>query len=53
MNRRRQFLADQRGFTMVSVMLTMMITSMFAIAAWTAANGDIPMARGDQDRKRA
>jgi Tfp pilus assembly protein PilX len=53
MTRHRQFLADQRGFTMVSVMLSMMVVGLFAVGAWQAAVGDIPIARGDQDRKRA
>ncbi|MCW2985615.1 MAG: hypothetical protein JWR63_3185 [Conexibacter sp.] len=38
---------------MVTVMLTMMVMSLFAIGAWTAARGDTPLSRGDQDRKRA
>ncbi len=45
--------SDQRGFTMVTVVLTMSVLSMFAVAAWGAATGDIPGARKDQDRKRA
>jgi type II secretory pathway pseudopilin PulG len=53
MNRRRQFLADQRGFTMASIMLSMMILGLFAVGGWAAAKGDIPLARSDQDRKRA
>jgi type II secretory pathway pseudopilin PulG len=51
MNRHRRLLADQRGFTMVGVMISMMILGMFAVGAWSAAVGDIPLARGDQDRK--
>ena len=45
--------ADQRGFTMITVILTMSVLSMLAVAAWGAATGDMPLARKDQDRKRA
>jgi type II secretory pathway pseudopilin PulG len=50
---RNRLLADQRGFTMLSVTMTMMVLGVFAVGAWSAANGDIPMARADQDHKRA
>jgi hypothetical protein len=49
----RRRLLDDHGFTMVAVTLTMMALGMFAVAAWSAAIGDIPIARHDQDRKRA
>jgi type II secretory pathway pseudopilin PulG len=49
----RRALIDQRGFTMITVMLAMMMIGTFAIGAYTAANGNIPMARADQDRHRA
>ena len=45
--------ADEQGFTMVSVMLSMMILGLFTVGAWATANGDIKVSRGDQDRKRA
>jgi type II secretory pathway pseudopilin PulG len=53
MLRHRRLLADQRGFTMVTVMMTMMILGLFTVGAWQAATGDIPIARADQDRKVA
>jgi type II secretory pathway pseudopilin PulG len=53
MSHRRQRLADQRGFTMISVVISMMILSTFAVGGWAAANGDLPMNRKDTDRKRA
>jgi Tfp pilus assembly protein PilX len=49
----RKALADQRGFTMVTVIMTMMILSLFAVGAWAAANNDLPTGRQDIDRKRA
>jgi type II secretory pathway pseudopilin PulG len=50
---RNRLLADQRGFTMLSVTMTMMVLGVFAAGAWSAATGDIPLARADQDHKRA
>ena len=44
---------DQRGFTMVTVVMVMMVLSMLGVAAYAAATGDMPLARKDQDRKRA
>lgn len=41
------------GFTLFTVIMVMMITSMFAVGAYAAAMGDMPIARKDQDRKRA
>ncbi len=49
----RRFVAAQDGFTMVTVVMTMAVLSMLAVAAWGAATGDMPLARKDQDRKRA
>lgn len=49
----RRSAADQRGFTMITVILTMSVLSMLAVAALGAATGDMPLARKDQDRKRA
>jgi type II secretory pathway pseudopilin PulG len=46
-------LVDEGGFTMVAVMISMMLLGLFAVSAWAAANGDLPVARSDQDRKRA
>jgi Tfp pilus assembly protein PilE len=44
---------DDRGFTMVTVMGAMLVLGTFTAAAWSAANGDLPLARKDQDRKAA
>jgi len=38
--------------TLLAVTLTMVTLGMFAVAAWSAAVGDVPLARKDQDRKR-
>lgn len=43
----------QDGFTMVSVMLGMVVLGSFAATAFALSNGDIPVARADQDRKKA
>lgn len=50
---RTRLTADDRGFTLITVVVTMSVLGMFAVAAWGAATGDIPFARKDQDRKRA
>jgi type II secretory pathway pseudopilin PulG len=49
MNRLRQ----QQGFSMIVVMVAMLIGSLLALAALSAANGDFPSARENQDRKAA
>lgn len=51
--RRRLRLSDDSGFTMITVMLSMMVLGVFAVGAWAASNGDLKVGRGDQDRKRA
>lgn len=45
--------SSQDGFTLVSVMLGMIVLGTFSVTAFALANGDIPTARGDQDRKKA
>jgi hypothetical protein len=45
--------ADDRGFTMVSVLGVMLVLGTFSAATWAAANGDLPLARKDEDRKAA
>jgi len=49
----RKALADQSGFTMITVIITMSILGLFAVGAWGAANNDLPVGRQDADRKRA
>jgi type II secretory pathway pseudopilin PulG len=46
-------LVDEGGFTLVAVMISMMLLGLFAVTAWAAANNDQPVARSDQDHKRA
>jgi hypothetical protein len=45
--------ADERGFSMVLVIMVMIATGMFVAAGFAAANGDLPIARDSQDRKAA
>jgi type II secretory pathway pseudopilin PulG len=49
----RRTLVDEGGFTLVAVMISMMLLGLFAVTAWAAANNDQPVARSDQDHKRA
>lgn len=49
----RQAASDQRGFTLITVIMTMMVVSMLGVGAYAATTGDMPIARKDQDRKRA
>jgi Tfp pilus assembly protein PilX len=45
--------ADERGFSMVAVMLVMMVSGLFLAGAFAAANGEVPVTRDSQDRKQA
>lgn len=49
----RPVATGDRGFTMVTVILAMMVVSMLGAGAYAATVGDMPVARKDQDRKRA
>lgn len=49
----RRARVDQRGFTMVTIMFSMMMVGIFAVGAYAVVNGNIPTARADQDRHRA
>jgi type II secretory pathway pseudopilin PulG len=51
--RLRAAASAQDGFTLVSVMLAMIVLGSFAVTAFAVSNGDIPVARADQDRKKA
>jgi Tfp pilus assembly protein PilX len=51
--RTRRALARQDGFTMIVAMSVLMVTATLAVGAFAAANGDISVARVDQDRKQA
>jgi type II secretory pathway pseudopilin PulG len=45
--------ARDDGFTLINVMFSMMALGTFAVSAWALTTGDIPVARADQDHKRA
>ena len=49
----RRVAADERGFTMVTVMGVLLIATLFSVAAIAAADRDIPQSRADVDRKQA
>jgi hypothetical protein len=49
----RRRLAAESGSAMVAVMLLLMVGSLFAVAAWSAANGDVPQTQRDYNRKQA
>jgi Tfp pilus assembly protein PilX len=49
----RRSIADDSGFTLVTITIAMMILGLFAVGAWAAANNDLPANRKDLDRKRA
>lgn len=53
MIRRHRLIADQEGFTLIAVAITMMVLSTFAVTAWAAANGALPGTAKDGDSKRA
>lgn len=44
---------DERGFTMVSVVLTMLVVMLVSVAALSAAQGDLRPGKHDTDRKVA
>lgn len=53
LNLLRRHVGVDHGFTMVTVILAMMVLSLLAVGAYAASMGDLPVARKDQDRKRA
>jgi len=52
LNRARD-IRGENGFTMFSVIVMMSVVAILCVGALEAAVGDIPIARGDQDRKSA
>jgi hypothetical protein len=50
---RTRFLAVEDGFSMIVVMGVMAASALFVAAAFSAANGDLPLTRDSQDRKQA
>ncbi|HEV7492596.1 hypothetical protein [Baekduia sp.] len=51
--RMKRLAGRQDGFTMLNVMFAMMALGTFSVSAWALSTGDIPLARADQDHKRA
>jgi hypothetical protein len=49
----RRRLAGEQGFTMIVVLGVLAATMALGVAAFAASNGDIHLARNDQDQKRA
>jgi len=49
----RRRLAGEEGFTMIVVLGVLAATMALGVAAFAASNGDIRLARNDQDQKRA
>jgi len=50
---RRRIAREEHGFAMVAVMAALAVSGLLVMAAVTAANGDLPIARKSQDRKQA
>jgi Tfp pilus assembly protein PilX len=46
-------LRNEAGYTMVGVMILLLVGSLFSVAAFSAANNDIPQTKKDKDRKLA
>lgn len=44
---------DERGFTMVTVIITMLVVMLLSVAALSAAQNDLPAGKHDTDRKIA
>jgi hypothetical protein len=53
LNRLRQRLRNEEGFTMALVMGVMLSATIFGVAAWAAARGDIRPSAQSRDRKQA
>jgi Tfp pilus assembly protein PilX len=49
----RRRLQDQSGFAMVSVMVLMLVGTLFALSAWSSSNGDTQPASKDRFAKQA
>jgi Tfp pilus assembly protein PilX len=52
-SRRCRKLRDESGFAMVSVLILMLVGSMFAIAAWSTSKADITPSAKDRQSKEA
>jgi hypothetical protein len=53
MTRLRPLARDERGFTMFTVMLVMLVCGLFVVSGFAAANGDLPLGLQSQDSKQA
>jgi hypothetical protein len=53
MNTLRRLRRDQHGFSMIAVMLAMMVAGLMVVAAFAAADGDLPLTKRSEDRKEA
>ena len=53
MNSLHRLSRDQRGFSMVAVMIAMMVAGLMVAAAFAAADGDLPLTKRSEDRKEA
>jgi Tfp pilus assembly protein PilX len=51
--RRLHRLKDESGFALVSVLILMMVGTLFALAAWTSSKADIPASTKDRASKQA
>jgi Tfp pilus assembly protein PilX len=49
----RRLGCDERGFTMLTVMMVMLIAGLFVVSAYAAAGGDVPLGGQSRDAKRA
>lgn len=53
MDNLRRLRRDQHGFSMVAVMIAMMVAGLMVVAAFAAADGDLPLTKRSEDRKEA
>ena len=51
--RRLTHLKDESGFALVSVLILMMVGTLFALAAWSSSKADIPASAKDRASKQA
>ena len=49
----RRLRREQHGFSMIAVMLAMMVAGLMVVAAFAAADGDLPLTKRSEDRKEA
>ena len=49
----RRLRRDEHGFSIVAVMIAMMVAGFMVVAAFAAADGDLPLTKRSEDRKEA